>query len=119
MGGMVEGQFDDHFANGFCHLNFENGDKYKGNLQNGEIHGKGIKYTASTNSWVYQAYEHGEPVHDIYKGDGEPINIGLISSQLISNTFICNSEINIETDGLTVSNMKMVQDINNKETYEV
>lgn len=77
MGGVIEGHFENHFANGFCLVSFPNGDQFKGFLRDGQINGKGIKYTANTNSWTYQIYENGEPVQELYKGEGEPINIGI------------------------------------------
>ena len=76
MGGVIEGQFENNFANGFCSVSFPNGDRYKGFMREGQFHGKGIKYTSSTNSWVYQIYERGEPAEEIYRGEGEPIDIG-------------------------------------------
>lgn len=103
MGGVVEGQFDNHYANGFCTVFFANGDSYKGFLVQGQMHGKGIKYTRSSDTWAYNVYTQGEPVQEIYKGEGEPINI----------------EINVETDGIATSNLKMNQDLYTSESYEV
>ena len=77
MGGMIEGQFDDHFANGFCTVQFASGDSYKGFLKDGQLHGKGIQYTRGSDTWTYSMFEHGEPLQMLYSGDGEPINIGM------------------------------------------
>lgn len=76
VGGMVEGQFDNDYANGFCTVTFPNGDQYHGFLKNGEMHGKGIFYSASTNDWKYCYYEYGNLVHEIYEGEGEPVTLG-------------------------------------------
>ena len=77
MGGVIEGQFENHYANGFCTVTFGNGDHYKGFLRNGQLHGKGIRYTSATNVWTYQIYENGKSIHELCRGDGEPVNIGL------------------------------------------
>lgn len=81
MGGVIEGQFENHFANGFCTLIFANGDKYQGFLRNGQMHGKGIFYSAGSNSWKYCQYEKGEPIVELYSGEGELLNIGNRSSR--------------------------------------
>lgn len=76
MGGVIEGQFDNHFANGFCNVSFANGDSYKGYLKDGQMHGKGVMYSRNSDSWMYSIYDNGEPVQHIYNGQGEPIDLG-------------------------------------------
>ena len=35
LGGVIEGYFDNHYANGFCTVYFANGDTYKGFMKGG------------------------------------------------------------------------------------
>lgn len=77
-GGSLKGSMKAGLPQGLAKLELPNGNLYYGFFLNGAMHGKGLLYIQTHNSWRYSEFINGAESRVLSSGQGKPTNFRIL-----------------------------------------